>query len=131
MRAKKAKILVIDDQEEICELTKAFLLKKDHIVFTATTQEEALKNLIKEKPHIILLDMILGEISGLDVLAKIREIDKKVKVIIVTGLYDDDAISKAKAMGIDDYIVKPFTADFLNNLILQKLFGASPKPEIK
>ncbi|MEW6101928.1 MAG: response regulator [Candidatus Omnitrophota bacterium] len=115
------KILVVDDEEEICELTRTFLRKKNYCTFGANSGEEALEVIRKEHPHIALLDVRLGSDSGIDVLGRIKEIDKKVKVIMVTALNDEESMKQAKALGADDYIVKPFTSAYLNDLILKKI----------
>ena len=116
-----AKILVVDDEQEICEVTRSFLKKRNFCTFGATTEEEAINIVRKERPHIILLDVRLGEESGMDVLRKIKEIDNNVKVIMVTALVDEENIRQAKSLGADDYIAKPFTASYLNELIMQKI----------
>lgn len=115
------KILVVDDEEEICELTRAFLRKKNYCTLGATSRDEALEVIKKEHPHLVLLDLRLGEDSGLDVLSDIKLIDKDVKVIMVTALNDEETIRQAKSLGADDYITKPFTAAYLNDLILEKI----------
>ena len=63
----------------------------------------------------------MGADSGMDVLRKAKEIDKDIKVIMVTALDDEETIKQAKSLGADDYIAKPFTAAYLNDFILQKL----------
>lgn len=115
------KILVVDDEEEICELTRNFLRKRNYCTLGANTGQEAVDMVNKEKPQIVLLDVRLGEDSGLQVLRKIKEIDKNIKVIMVTALDDRDSINQARSLGADDYIAKPFTAGMLNDLILQKI----------
>ena len=113
--------MVIDDEEEICQLTKSFLTKKDYLVLTATSEGQAIELIKKEQPHLVLLDMRLGDTSGLDVLRKIKEIDKSVKVIMVTALEDEVATSQAKSLGAEDYITKPFTASYLIDLISKRM----------
>lgn len=118
---EKTRILVVDDEQEICNITQHFLEKKDYEVSTAMTVSGAV-NLVKQvKPHIVLLDIRLGADSGLEVLRQAKEIDKNVKIIMVTALDDEESITKAKALGADDYITKPFTARYLNDFILQKI----------
>ncbi|MCX5711335.1 MAG: response regulator [Candidatus Omnitrophica bacterium] len=115
------RILVVDDEEEICSVTKSFLTKRNFTVFTASNGADALTLAKKESPQLALLDLRLGSESGIDILAKIKEIDKKIKVIMVTGLGDDESIRQALSAGADDYITKPFTAAYLSDVINQKL----------
>jgi DNA-binding response OmpR family regulator len=118
---QKARILVVDDEPEICEVTRNFLARRDYSIFTATTAQDAINLVTKEHPNLILLDVRLGADSGMDVLRKAKEIDKDIKVIMVTALDDEETIKQAKSLGADDYIAKPFTAAYLNDFILQKL----------
>jgi len=116
----KAKILVVDDEQEICALTKSFLARRDFDVFTATTQEQALDIISRENPKLVLLDLCLGGASGIDVLQKIREINQKVKVVMVTGLEDEESVRQARSLGVDDFIRKPFSVDFLDEMVTRK-----------
>lgn len=116
-----AKILIIDDEPEICEITKSLLSKRKYSCFTASSQKDALALVEKEHPHLALLDVRLGSESGLEVLLRIKEMDKNVKVVMITGLGDDETVNQAKAKGADDFICKPFTADFLYDLVAAKL----------
>lgn len=118
---EKIKILVVDDDEQICELTKSFLSRREYSIFTALTPENAIELTKLELPQIILLDIRLGGASGLEVLRKIKQIDEKIKVIMVTALNDEENIQQAKSLGADDYIIKPFTTSYLNDLILRKI----------
>ncbi len=118
-----AKILVIDDEKEICEITRSFLSRKHYDVTTATCGKEAMEIVAREKPQVILLDLRLGSESGLDLLEKIRQVSEDSKVVMVTALDDDASIRQAQSLGAADYITKPFSASFLYELI-NKLTGA-------
>lgn len=124
----RAKILIVDDEAEICNITRNFLAKRDYTIFTATTGEDAINIVKKEQPHLMLLDVRLGSDSGLDVLSKVKAIDANIKVIMVTALDDESTIRQAKALGADDYIAKPFTAAYLNDFILQKIARLGLRP---
>ena len=115
------KILVVDDEEEICELTRSFLRKKNYCTLGATSRKEAIEIVKRDQPQIVLLDIRLGEESGLETLSQIKEINKDIKVIMVTALNDEDSVSQAKSQGADDYISKPFTAEFLEDILLKKV----------
>jgi len=115
------KILVVDDEQEICDLTRSFLRKKNYCTLGATSRKEAVEIVKRDQPQIVLLDIRLGSESGLETLAQIKEINKDIKVIMVTALNDDESMNQAKALGADDYIAKPFTANFLEDVILKKV----------
>lgn len=118
---EKTRILVVDDEQEICDVTRNFLAKQDYEVFTAQNIQQAIDSLQKDKPHLMLLDVRLGAESGMDILRKAKELYKSIKVIMVTALDDEETIRQAKSLGADDYITKPFTVDFLRDFVLQKI----------
>ena len=117
----ETKILVVDDEEEVCKLTQEFLSKQNYKVFAAKNQTEAMDLVKKHRPQLVLLDIRLGEESGMEVLRLTKEFDQNIKVVMVTALDDMDNIRQAKALGADDYLTKPFTTSYLNDFILQKI----------
>ena len=121
------KVLVVDDEEEICELTRSFLRRKNYCTLGANSADEAIEVVKKEKPHLVLLDVRLGDASGMDVLQKIKEIDKDIKVVMVTALSDEESARQAESRGAEAYIVKPFTASYLDEIILKKIAGLGLK----
>jgi len=123
----KTKILVVDDEKEICELTKSFLSRRNYETFTATNAQEAIGLTQKEQPQLVFLDLRLGSESGMDVLRKIKEINGNIRVIMITALDDEASIRQARSLGADDYITKPFTTKYLNDFILQKISTLSPE----
>jgi len=118
---EKAKILVVDDEEDILHATRHFLVKRGYEVFIAATKDEAMAMVKQSHPQIILLDIRLKEASGLDILKEVKAIDNNIKVIMVTALDDEENMKQAKAWGAEDYIAKPFTAAYLNEVLMQKL----------
>ena len=112
---------MVDDEEEICDVTKSLLTKRNFAVFTASNGNEALELAKKESPQLVLLDFRLGSESGIDVLNKLKALNKDMKVVMVTGLGDEESIRQAIIAGVDDYIIKPFTGDYLNDTINRKL----------
>lgn len=113
----KSRVLVVDDEKEICELTRSFLTRRGFEVFTASTTATALDLVKGKQPRIVLLDMRLGSESGIDVLRRIKEIDKNIKVVMVTALEDPESVKQATELGADNYLSKPFKADVLGELI--------------
>jgi DNA-binding response OmpR family regulator len=115
------KILVVDDDEDICELTRSFLRKRKYCTLAATSAEEAVRVAREDKPHLVLLDVRLGPDSGLDVLRRIKEIDRRIKVIMVSALNDDYSVNQAKSLGAEDFITKPFTVSQLDKVVAEKM----------
>ena len=117
----KAKILVIEDEEETRQVITSCLCRKGYEVFSIATAKEAVELVKKEHPDITLLDILLSDGSGLDILKQIKEFDKNIKVVMVTVLEDGDTIRQAKSLGADEYVTKPATIEYLNNIILEKI----------
>ncbi len=118
---EKARILVVDDEVDVCNLLGNFLGMRNYSVATALTVKDAIEAVKKERPALVLLDVKLPDASGLDALTAIKEIDPAIKVIMLTALDDNDTIEQSKLRGADDYISKPFNFGYLEGLILQKI----------
>ena len=103
------KILVVDDEKKIVEIIRAYLEKEGYQVIAAFDGKSALEVTEKQKPDLIILDLMLPEISGLDVCRIIRK-DSQVPIIMLTA--KDETTDKiiGLEMGADDYVTKPFDA---------------------
>ena len=112
------KILVVDDEEQICELLDKFLSQEGYQVITAATGEEALEKLEEESPQLVLLDIRMPGMGGIECLRKIKEKNEKIGVIMTTAVGDTDTIKEAISLGVNDYILKPIDLDYLGKLII-------------
>ena len=99
-------LLVIDDEIEICNIFSKAI--KEVKVLTASTGASAIKILKEKKPEIIILDLQLPDIHGIELLKKIREIDENIPVIVLTGYGSADSIVEAMKLGAYEFINKPF-----------------------
>ena len=115
------RILVVDDEIAIVDILKAFLEDKEHKVFAAYDGVEAVEIAKRERPHIILLDIYLPKMDGIQVLQAVREFDETIGIIIMTGFREKDVAQKAIEMGAFDYINKPFDFDYLERVLDTKL----------
>ncbi len=102
------KILVVDDEKPISDIIKFNLAKEGYDVVVAMDGREALESFEDEKPDLVLLDQMLPEIEGTEVLRQIRT-KSQTPVIMVTA--KDSEIDKVLGleMGADDYVTKPFS----------------------
>lgn len=102
------KVLVVDDERPISDIIKFNLIKEGFDVVTASDGKEALDFFESEHPNLVLLDQMLPEIDGIEVLRRIR-FNSQVPVIMVTA--KDSEIDKVLGleMGADDYVTKPFS----------------------
>ena len=106
------KILVVDDDKNICELLRLYLEKEGYSVILAHDGEEALLKFDTLHPELILLDIMLPALSGMEVLRRLRR-ESQMPVIMLTAR--DTVVDKVSGldMGADDYITKPFAIEEL------------------
>ena len=102
------RVLIVDDEKAIRRTLRAALASRDFIAFEAATGAEALERSVSTHPDVIILDLGLPDIDGVDV---IREIRKRAKTPIIILSVRDDITDKVEALdaGADDYLTKPFS----------------------
>ena len=102
------KILVVDDEKPISEIVKYNLVKEGYEVFTAYDGEEALEKVEEVEPDLIILDLMLPKMDGLEVAREVRK-THDMPIIMVTA--KDSEIDKVLGLelGADDYVTKPFS----------------------
>ena len=118
---EKARILVVDDEPGVCEVLKEFLETRGYQVTTAASGAEALKAVQSERPHFVLLDILMPGMNGLEALPRILEIDRTIGVIMLTAVDDHKVVKQAIGKGAYDYITKPINFDYLELSILTRL----------
>ena len=118
---ERARILVVDDEPEVCEVLKEFLETKGYAVSSASSGAEALAAVEKERPHLILLDIVMPKMNGLETLQRILEIDRTIAVIMLTAIDDYRIVKQAIGKGAYDYITKPINFDYLELSIVTRL----------
>lgn len=115
------RILIVDDDPSVRNLLKRFLSRAGFFVATAPDGKTALEAIKMEQPHLILLDVNMPDMSGADVLAAAKEIDKKVGVIMISGDSDPETAEKMVQLGACGYISKPFDLPYLKTLVTAKI----------
>ena len=105
------KILIVDDEEDILELVGYNLSREGYQTISAVTGEEALKKSRSETPDLIILDLMLPGIDGLQVMKALREdsVTKNIPTVMLTAKGDEADIVAGLELGADDYISKPFS----------------------
>ncbi len=111
----KERILVVDDEEDILELIKYNLAREGYLTDTAKTGESALEKARSVKPDIIILDLMLPGIDGLEVCRQLKSDGRTVMIpiIMVTAKGEDADIVTGLELGADDYVTKPFSPRIL------------------
>ncbi len=116
-----SKIMIVDDELEICEFLKEFFIDRQYDVVTASNGDEALAKVDNESPQILLLDVKMPGIDGIQVLKEVKRKNPNIKVIIVTAVETDDKISEAFQLGADNYITKPLSLEDLERDVQEKI----------
>lgn len=112
----RKRILIIDDEKDYTHFIKTNLeLLGNFVVLTANRGRAGIRTTIKEKPHLILLDVIMPGMDGFRVLRKLKDNDKTyhIPVIMLTAKSEDEAKLKAAGLYCEDYIMKPVQTKIL------------------
>ena len=113
MKTKPAHILVIDDEKVVCDGCRLVLSELGHRVETCTTGRAGLKAVMKGTPDVLLLDMKLPDMHGMEILKTVRAEKSNVHIIVMTGYSTVKNAVEAMKLGAFDYLSKPFSDDEL------------------
>lgn len=116
------KILLVDDSRTIRNIQKNTLKTLGHTDITeAADGIEALACLAKERPDLMLVDWNMPNMDGITLIKKVRETDKALPIIMVTTEAEKSRVLEAVKAGVNNYVVKPFTAETLSEKIEQTM----------
>jgi two-component system response regulator (stage 0 sporulation protein F) len=117
------RLLIIDDEVDVREFAANFFRRRKIDTITASSCEEAMDILEKQKPYLVLLDIKMPGIDGIETLKRIKERDQNTKVIMVTSRKpeEEEAFDKCRQLGALDYIHKPLELDELEKIVLREL----------
>ena len=115
------KLLVADDEQKICRLLESFFSGRGFDVVLAHDGQAALSCIRTQRPHLVFLDLHMPGLDGIDVLKETRAVDETIKVIVITAVEDEETIRKVKALGAVDYVIKPFSLEYLEDEVLTKV----------
>jgi len=104
---KQYRILIVDDTLEVLQGTATLLRLRNHETYTASNGSEAVRQFVKYRPDIVLLDLKMPDINGLELARDFRQISSNVTLVAVTGMSSDDDQQKAKEAGCNFFLVKP------------------------
>lgn len=120
MAGEKIKVLIADDEPEIGRVLQRFLTPKGYDVRVVDNGHDAIAEVQKDKPQVVLLDIQMPGIGGMETLTKIKEIDPQIVVIMVTAVKDESTGMEALNLGADDYITKPIDLNYLETSVFVK-----------
>jgi DNA-binding NtrC family response regulator len=118
---EKKKIIIIDDDSFILTSIEKQLNKENFDLELINDPIVGLDKIEKEKYSLVICDIRMKPLTGLQVLEAIKSAHPEIPVIIMTGFIDDSLMEKAKAMGYDDYLIKPFRKKRLTDSIYKIL----------
>jgi DNA-binding response OmpR family regulator len=131
--ATKRKILIVEDETAMRNaLVNKISKEKDIDVFQAPDGEEGLKTALKEKPDLILLDVVMPKMDGMSMMKKIREDDwgREVVAVFLTNMTDPSLVAEAAKVGVYDFLVKTdWKLDDVSQLVKDKLANLPDEEE--
>ena len=116
-----ARVLIVDDEPDFVELIQEFVAGRGYEPLVAYSGREALQKVKEERPHIVLLDIRMPGMDGMEVLEKIREIDREIGVIMLTAVNDREIGRQSLQRGAFDYLVKPIDLKYLERVLWYKV----------
>jgi CheY-like chemotaxis protein len=123
----KTKILVVDDEDFQRDLLKKLLSKVGYEVETAESPEVAMSLLAAEDYPVIITDLIMLDMDGVEFCQRVRETNSKTVIIALTGHSDLYDMEKLKAVGFDNYLTKPIKVEVIQQAVEQGLKKLQPK----
>jgi CheY-like chemotaxis protein len=121
------KVLVVDDELEVRQVLHEFLSSRGYDVTTASGGAEAVAIIGTIKPDLVLLDVAMPDMDGVETLRRIVAIEPALAVIMVTANADISTTSKLLALGAVDYVPKPFDLDYLDQAVSTQVTAAQDR----
>lgn len=121
--ATAAKILVVDDEQQICKNVEKILSKNNYEIIQATSAKEAMEKMAKDSFSLLISDIVMPEMNGLELLKLVKKEWPLTKAVMMTAYASTDTAVKAIRLGALDYLSKPFTPDELRATVDKALLG--------
>lgn len=114
-------ILVIDDEAEAADFIRSFLEERGYTIIAALNGHSGIESIKNNKPALTFLDMRMPDMTGLDVLSKLKEEGVSAKIILMTAIDDENQIDEAKRLGALGIIKKPVQLQELSTAVKQNI----------
>lgn len=121
------KVLIVDDQYGIRILLKEVLQKEGYETFLAANGMQAVEIVSEQKPDLVLLDMKIPGMDGIELLRKMKEVDPEIRVLIMTAYGELDMLKEATNLGALTHFSKPFDINKVRNLVKEYIAGPTSK----
>lgn len=119
-----SRILIVEDDQTQLEMLRDVLEEKDHLVLIASKAEEGLKLFQDTKPELVIIDILMPGLDGLELLKQFKESSQNFKSVVLTGLNEDRCKQKAEELEADCYLVKPIDLEAFKSIIQNLLQSA-------
>ncbi|MFN8105591.1 MAG: response regulator [Acidimicrobiia bacterium] len=113
MRSNRPRILIVDDEPDILLMLRVNLEAEGYSTLLASDGETALRRIAEERPDVVLLDVMMPVVDGWGVLERLGTMNPRPRVILLTAKSSDRDLGKARELGADEYVTKPFDPDLL------------------
>lgn len=121
VRRGKPHILIVDDESAVRALLRRILSAEDAEILAARTGAEALEVARQTRLDLVILDVRLPDVSGVEVLRRVRRIDGKVPVIMITSYGSAETVRASMRLGAFDYFTKPFDNQYVRRVAREAL----------
>ncbi|MDI6807464.1 MAG: response regulator [Candidatus Eisenbacteria bacterium] len=118
---KKKRVLVVDDEVQICNIVQKVLSREGYHIVTALSGDEALKQLEKTAVDLILVDLKMPGMDGLEMLRQARDIQGSLRAVLMTAYGTASSARNAMALGVCDFVAKPFDNRLLKKVVKEVL----------
>jgi len=117
------KILIIDDEPELCKMVTEFLFDAGYPASFALNGPDGLAMIKRDLPSLVLLDIGMPGMDGIEVMNLIREQFPAMPVVVLTGHRDTETVRKMIGMGVSEYLTKPINLETLLNQFVKDIIG--------
>ena len=114
-------VLIADDEPEIIKFLRSIFVKEGYRVTSVRNGRDVLKKVKKGDIDLVILDVIMPVMSGMETLRELRKMAPRLPVIVVTGYGDLQSVREAMLLGARDYVTKPFDVSFMKATVRQTL----------
>lgn len=119
--AADIKILIVDDDRDICEYMRTMLEATGYEVATLSDPTHAVDRVREEEFHVLIIDLMMPKMDGIELIQKIRKIDSDVAIVVFTGYASVETAVEALKLEVSDYVQKPFEIDDFREKIAEIL----------
>lgn len=120
-RSEQLKILVVDDQEEYCDILHNYFKERGYAVQTTHSGQGAMAWIKKDKFDFMFLDMLLPDMNGIEVLRQLHNQKQSTKIVVLTAVHDEQTKRRSSDLGACEYLEKPISLSYLSENLMARI----------